>query len=688
MKATLSFFFSFFLLAVTAQQSSSYVIKEKIKQANSDTQKINLLNELFYLINESNNDTALIIANEALELSIQSNYIKGQAAANNNVGSIYYYQGNNTKALTYYLTAVKLLEDEQLKKSKEKSIYQKQLSSTYNNIGTIYQRQKMYDKAEGYFRKSIAIDEVLGDKIGLSHCYNNIGTIKEETNKYDEAIKNYEKSLQLKYEAKDTIGVPSTLINMGVIRMNQDKFKEAQNYFEQALAITKRYNDLQDEALVYVNMGDLFYLKKDYAGSLPYYEKAIEVCQKQHYAQFLSYTYSSISLSYHRLKNFENALGYYKLHVKIKDSLNSSDNVKLLTELETKYESDKKEKEIKLLTTQKENHELELSRKRVVIYVGIGFLVLLVVFAVFVLRAYAQKRRANQELDIKNQKIEFAYKIIEEKQKEIVDSINYAKRIQYTLLARGEFLDAHLGEHFILFKPKDIVSGDFYWATSLRVPQGAAANNEEKKLFYLAVCDSTGHGVPGAFMSLLSIGFLSEAINEKRILKPNEVLNYVRKRLIENMSSEGQKDGFDGILLCIDEVTNTISYAAAHNNPVLVKDGVMQHLPADKMPVGIGERKEDFKLYTIEASKCSMLYLYTDGYADQFGGANLPGRQAGGKKFKYKQLEEILVANHQLTLHQQAAQLDKRFEEWRGDLEQVDDVCVIGLRLMQTSCLL
>lgn len=662
MKTLVSVICLFLFSVGFAQQASVQQLLVKIKTASSDTQKINLLNDLFYSINESNNDTALIIAEEALALSVKTNYIRGQAAANNNVGSIYYYQGNNTKALTYYLTAVKLLENEQIKTGKQNRVYQKQLSSTYNNIGTIYQRQKMYDKAESYFRKSIAIDEIIDDKIGLSHCYNNIGTIKEETNKYDEAIENYEKSLQLKREANDTIGIPSTLINLGVIQMNRNKFKEAQAYFEQALVLTKHFNDLQDEALVYVNMGDLFYLKKDYTGSLPYYEQAIKICQKQHYAQFLSYTYSSISLSYYRLKNFENALGYYKLHVKVKDSLNNSDNVKLLNELETKYESDTKEKEIKLLTTQKENHELELGRKKTVIYVGVGFLVLVIVFAGFVLRAYSQKRKANQELDIKNTKIEHAYKIIEEKQKEIVDSINYAKRIQYTLLARKEFLEKNLGAHFILFKPKDIVSGDFYWAT------------KQDNRFYLAVCDSTGHGVPGAFMSLLSIGFLSEAINEKGIVQPNEVLNYVRQRLIDNMSTEGQKDGFDGILLCIEETTNTITYAAAHNNPVLVKDGIMQHLPADKMPVGIGERKEDFKLFTIEASKGSMLYLYTDGYPDQFGGDK-------GKKFKYKQLEEMLLANHALDLEEQATQLDKRFEEWRGDLEQVDDVCVIGLKL-------
>jgi serine phosphatase RsbU (regulator of sigma subunit) len=214
------------------------------------------------------------------------------------------------------------------------------------------------------------------------------------------------------------------------------------------------------------------------------------------------------------------------------------------------------------------------------------------------------------------------------------------------LLAKKEFLEQSLGEHFILFKPKDIVSGDFYWAAS----RASAAND----LFYLAVCDSTGHGVPGAFMSLLSIGFLSEAINEKGIVQPNEVLKYVRDRLIENVSTEGQKDGLMVYYFALTRQLIQLPYAAAHNNPVLIENEIMKHLPSDKMPVGIGERQEDFKLYTIEASKGSILYLYTDGYPDQFGGPR-------GKKFKYKQLEEMLLANHQLDLNEQAMQLDKRF---------------------------
>jgi len=655
-----------FTSIVYSQKDKSFLLWNKFVHASSDTQKVNTLNELFTLYDENNNDSAFKIAEQALQLSNKINYVRGQAAANNNIGKMYYYQGNNIKAITYYLAAVSVLEAQQTKNNENHKLYQKQLSSTYNNIGTIYQRQKMYDKAESYFRKSIAIDEIINDKIGLSHCYNNIGTIKEETNKYDEAIKNYEISLKLKQEGNDTLGIPSSLINMGVIQMNRNKFKEAQSYFDKALLLTKRHNNIQDNVLAIINLGDLYYMKGEYQKSVTYYDQAIAICKQQHYNQFLSYTYNSISMAYFRMKNFENTYGYYQLHIKIKDSLNNTESTKQLNELEAKYESDNKEKEIKLLTSQKEVHELELSRKKAVIYIGIGFFVLLVVFVGFVLRAYGQKRKANLELDIKNQKIEVAYKIIEEKQKEIVDSINYAKRIQYTLLAKKDFLKENLGEHFILFKPKDIVSGDFYWAAS----RASADNN----LFYLAVCDSTGHGVPGAFMSLLSIGFLSEAINEKGILKPNEVLNYVRDRLIDNVSTEGQKDGFDGILLCIDKATNTITYAAAHNNPVLIENGIMKHLPADKMPVGIGERKEDFKLFTVEASKGSILYLYTDGYPDQFGGAK-------GKKFKYKQLEEMLLANHTFNLEEQATQLDKRFEEWRGDLEQVDDVCVLGIKI-------
>ncbi len=251
--------------------------------------------------------------------------------------------------------------------------------------------------------------------------------------------------------------------------------------------------------------------------------------------------------------------------------------------------------------------------------------------------------------------------IIEEKQKEILDSINYAKRIQYALLASEELLNKNLNNHFVLFKPKDIVSGDFYWATN------------HKNKFYLAVCDSTGHGVPGAFMSLLNIGFLSEAIKDKGIEEPHEIFNYVRDRLIESIGKDEQQDGMDGILICIDKSTNLVSYASANNSPVLVRQNEIIELGKDKMPVGKGERLMSFKLYQMTVQKGDILYLYTDGYADQFGGPK-------GKKFKYKQLNGLLINNSSLNVGKQMEELEQHFLNWSGVLEQVDDVCVIGIK--------
>lgn len=250
---------------------------------------------------------------------------------------------------------------------------------------------------------------------------------------------------------------------------------------------------------------------------------------------------------------------------------------------------------------------------------------------------------------------------IEEKQKEIVDSIHYAKKIQNAMIVNKAFIDAHLKNNFVLFQPKDIVSGDFYWAT------------KRDTRFYLAVCDSTGHGVPGAFMSLLNITFLNEAINEKHILNVDEVFNYTRTKLIENLGKEGQKDGFDGILLCIDSKTNEITYAAANNSPIIISDGKLTKLPCCKMPVGQGEKKESFVRYKLEAKPNDLLCLYTDGFADQFGGPK-------GKKYKYKELNELILKNNQLPLQQQSKELLNEFVSWKGDLEQVDDVLLVGLR--------
>jgi serine phosphatase RsbU (regulator of sigma subunit)/rhodanese-related sulfurtransferase len=274
---------------------------------------------------------------------------------------------------------------------------------------------------------------------------------------------------------------------------------------------------------------------------------------------------------------------------------------------------------------------------------------------IYFMQHYFVRKQAQLKKSVDAQNIEIA-----EKNKEITDSINYAKRIQFTLLAHDELLSNNLKDHFILFKPKDIVSGDFYWAT------------RKNDKFYLAVCDSTGHGVPGAFMSLLNVSFLNEAISEKGIESPDRICDYVRQRLIESLSHDGSQDGMDGILLCFDTRTRELCYAAANNSPFLVQSNTGSSLQADKMPIGKGSKPGGFHLHRLVLKDSEKLYLFTDGYADQFGGPR-------GKKFKYKQMQELIVTLSDLPFGEQKNVLDAIITEWQGGLEQTDDILIVGL---------
>jgi serine phosphatase RsbU (regulator of sigma subunit) len=219
-----------------------------------------------------------------------------------------------------------------------------------------------------------------------------------------------------------------------------------------------------------------------------------------------------------------------------------------------------------------------------------------------------------------------------------------------------------------LFQPKDIVSGDFYWAT------------KKENRFYLAVCDSTGHGVPGAFMSVLNATFLTEAINEKNISEPHQILNHVRKRLVESIGLDGAQDGMDCTLLCIDKSTNQITYSAAYHKPILMLNNKLIELEGDKIPVGKSDKMETFTLRTLPISldnkrdSNGILYLFTDGYADQFGGPK-------GKKFSKKKFKELLLSIQHLPMNEQREALYNAHIQWRGNNEQVDDICVIGVRV-------
>lgn len=265
----------------------------------------------------------------------------------------------------------------------------------------------------------------------------------------------------------------------------------------------------------------------------------------------------------------------------------------------------------------------------------------------------------------RTKEIEEQKKIIEMKNKDIMDSINYASRIQQTLVQTNnnliDKLKLFVKDYFVLFKPKDVVSGDFYWTYY------------EPPYFFLAVCDSTGHGIPGAFMSLLNIGLLNESIKTNKIFECNKVFETVRTNLIKYLNESQQQDGMDGILMMLTESSNTITYATAHNVPILIRNHQIQELPYDKIPVGYYPIDKHFHLYTLNVQEGDCLYLSTDGYVDQFGGEK-------NKKLGYKRFEEFLLKIHNESMNIQKQQLITFFEKWKNNNDQTDDICIFGLK--------
>lgn len=258
--------------------------------------------------------------------------------------------------------------------------------------------------------------------------------------------------------------------------------------------------------------------------------------------------------------------------------------------------------------------------------------------------------------------------ILEQKNEEITDSINYAKRIQSALMAPAVLMQKNLPDHFVLYKPKDIVSGDFYFA----------AEGEDGD-FWLCVGDCTGHGVPGAFMSLLNISILRESIVDQKIKRPDEVLNRQRDAIVTALNPDGAlesgKDGMDCALLCFNRETNKLYFSLANNPLLIVRNNELIEFKPDKQPVGLHENvTSPFTLREWKLEKNDIVYAFTDGFADQFGGER-------GKKFKYARLKESLVENSALTMTQQSEGLNSTFNTWKGELEQVDDVLVIGIRI-------
>lgn len=585
------------------------------------------------------------------------------SATLNNLGTVYFNESNYKKALECFYDALKIKE--RLKDSAG-------IANCYTNLGNVYWELDQKEKALDLFNKSIVIDRATNNIEGLASSLSNVAGLYSFLGEKEKSFKCHSEALQIYKKLNLPEGLASCYSNMGFYYRELKKVDSSIFYYEKAKEISLTIGDQITYANVLFALGEIQAEKKNSKQAIAYYLEAKEVLEKTKSFNSLKSVYLALSNVYFDIGDYKNSVLMHRSFSFLKDSLFSIENSKIFSDLKTQFEVDKKETELSAKAKAEKEKleevaEIDKQKRNSVIIAIIIILLIVLVFSTLLFKRFKLTQKQNKIIELQKSEVEHQKQLIEEHQKEIKDSINYAKRIQSSFLASENEFKNHVKDYFILFKPKDVVSGDFYWAGS----------NEEYS--YYCVADSTGHGIPGAFMSLLNISLLNEALLSKGLTETNELLNFVRKILIiglkQDKSGQGGNDGMDCTMIRLNNKTKQLQVSGANNPLWIIRDNNLIEIAVDKMPVGRSPKENiPFSSQSIQLIENDVIFMFTDGYADQFGGPK-------GKKFKYKQLSELLIKNVSKPLNEQAELLTENFTNWMRTLEQVDDVCIIGLKI-------
>ena len=675
----ISFVWVFFTTNCFAQQSEyRHNIDSLSKLLLIDKQDTSKVKHLFKLARNYsylyNFDSTMYYGNWSLRLNdslfkvstnnhkIITSLQKAKGVCHNIIGNACYDHGDYPKALENLFISLKLFEAANNKYN---------IAVALNTIGLIYYYQGNYDEALKNHLSVLKIYEALGDKSGMAMSYNNIAIVYDDQKKSDEALQYHLASLKIKLELKDKSGIATSYNNIGLVYSKKGNLEEAMNNYKACIQIYEELEDPEGKALAYFNIGEILVKEKKYVGAEKSFLKSKSLSLESHYRVNLKFTYQSLSSLYEAKGEYKKALENHKLYIDYRDSLVNEETKEQTLQQQMTYDFEKKEAVAKAEHQKEiENQKVlsdEKSRKQnlVIVFVAIG-LILVLIFAAFIFRSLRVTRK--QKHIIEHQK-----HVVEEHQKEIIDSITYAKRLQQAILPSTEEINKYLPEHFILYKPKDIVAGDFYWLHVVN------------DLIFIAAADSTGHGVPGAMVSVVCSNALNRAVDEFHLTDTGKILDKTRELVLETFAKSGEeiKDGMDISLLCIHQAKMEVTWSGA-NNPLWYitnsadsssdEGSTLIEIKANKQAIGRTENPSPFTKHTLQLNSGDIFYLMTDGYADQFGGPK-------GKKYKYKALEELVLANCRLPLAYQNTELLKSFSNWKGNLEQVDDVTIIGIRV-------
>ncbi len=585
----------------------------------------------------------------SLANSKEINDKEGEANCLYFIGWTYDNQGDVLRALENYNNSLKIQEQLDNKDG---------MARTLNNIAYIYNNQGDTKTAMEYYMKSFKIYEKLGNVNGVASSLNNMATIYYKKSDLEKANEYYNKSY-LKFKSiDDKSGMAYTLNNLGNVANKKESLEKAIEYYNNSLSIRTEINDMQGISQTSSNLGEIYYKQNKYNEAEIKCLYGLKIAKEIGYPEGIKTAAGLLFKIYEKKKDGLKAFEMHKLYITMRDSINNIATQKAVITQYAKYTYEKKSAADSVrVAEEKKVTEIQLEQEKTQRYTLYGGLLLVLLFLALMFNRF--KITQKQKIVIEKQK-----EIVDKKQKEIVESITYAKRLQEAILPPENFINENLPENFILYKPKDIVAGDFYWAEKIN------------DLFFISAADSTGHGVPGAMVSVVCSTALNRAVKEFKITDTGKILDKTRELVLETFekSASEVKDGMDISLLCVDTKNKKLFWSGANNPLWYIQNNALNEIKGDKQPIGKTEFPKPFTTHEIEYKKDTTLFLFTDGYADQFGGEK-------GKKFKYKQLSELLFKNNELKMAQQKTILVDSFEIWKGELEQVDDVCVIGIRI-------
>lgn len=660
------FIFCCFLLPVLSPAQTHIIdsLKNILREPAEDSNRVKTLNSLSWALRSSDPSSATKYAEQARDMAERVHFDRGRGDAFSHLGVIYYRKGEYVDAIKAHLQALSI---------RERIGDQQGMVISYINLGNVYSDQNNNALALDYYKNAATLISTLEDQSRLSTVYLNISAIYLSQKKYQDAFEYCQKAKDAAVRDGDKSIEALALNNMGVVYENQEMYEQAMNAYQQAYTIQESLGDKTSMVDAAINVGSIYRVRKQFDHALEWHFRAEKMAREIDYPEGIRVLYEGLSKDYEAMGKFEEALHYHIRFKEVSDSLFNDENSTRINELTDRWKNERREREL-MAKEQELAKRIEGERlaKQRLLLIGIGAFFVLI-FAGYVFYAWQQNKRANVLLAAQKQVIERKNEELGIKNKDITDSIIYSRRIQRAMLPSLSKAAQHLPNSFILYRPRDIVSGDFFWIE--------AWGND----VLVAAGDCTGHGVPGALLSVVGINMLNQALQIHGIGKPAPILNALNKTMTQALNqNEGgnpdpffeMNDGMDIALVSINRKTMKAEFAGANNPLWLLRNNELIETGGNRLSIGQynAEQPAPFTSHEIDLQPGDLLYLFTDGYADQFGGE-------AGKKYKSAQMKKFLLSISQLPVEEQKARLEKELDAWKGTHAQVDDILVIGIKI-------